>query len=40
LPKQYLEKLLDLILKKSLKANAKTIAIDCNDSAKGNWFEF
>lgn len=40
LPKQYLEKLPDLILKKSLKANEKTIAIDCNDSIKCNWFEF
>ncbi|WP_309613719.1 hypothetical protein [Flavobacterium sp.] len=40
LPKQYLEKLPDLILKKSLKANEKTIAINCNDAVKGNWFEF
>lgn len=40
LPKQYLEKLPDLILKKSLKANEKTIAINSNDTVKYNWIEF
>lgn len=40
LPKEYIEKLPDLILKKSLQANEKTIAIDCNDVVKYSLFEF
>jgi hypothetical protein len=40
LPKEYLEKLPDLILKKSLKDNEKTIAITGNDVAKYSFFEF
>ena len=40
LPKEYLEKLPDLILKKSLQDNQKTIAIDSNDMVKYNLFEF
>ena len=40
LPKQYIEKLPDLIMKKSLKDNEKTIAMDCNDMVKYNFFEF
>ncbi|WP_395074583.1 hypothetical protein [Flavobacterium sp.] len=40
LPKQYIEKLPDIILKKSLKDNEKTIAMDCNDMVKYNFFEF
>jgi hypothetical protein len=40
LPKEYTEKLPDLILKKSLAANEKTIAMDCNDMVKYNLFEF
>lgn len=40
LPKQYLEKLPDLILKKSLKANEKSIAITEEESVKYNFHEF
>ncbi len=40
LPKEYLEKLPDLILKKSLKDNEKTIAITGNDAVKYSFFEF
>lgn len=40
LPKEYIEKLPDLILKKSLQDNQKTIAMDCNDVVKYNLFEF
>jgi hypothetical protein len=39
-PKEYIEKLPDLILKKSLKDNEKTIAIHCNDIVKYSLFEF
>ena len=40
LPKEYLEKLPELILKKSLQHNEKTIAMDCNDMVKYSFFEF
>ncbi len=40
LPKEYIEKLPDLILKKSLKDNEKIIAMDCNDVVKYKLFEF
>ena len=40
LPKQYLEKLPDLILKKSLKANEKSIAITEEEAVKYSFFEF
>lgn len=40
LPKEYLEKLPDLILKKTLKANEKTIELDSKDLIKYNSFEF
>ncbi|WP_309641137.1 hypothetical protein [Flavobacterium sp.] len=40
LPKEYVEKLSDLILKKSLKANEKTITVNSNNALKYNWFEF
>ncbi len=39
LPKEYLEKLPDMILNKSLKANEKTIAIHCNDIVKYSLLE-
>jgi len=40
LPKQYLEKLPSLILKKSLEVNQKTIAITEDTPVKYNLFEF
>ena len=40
LPKQYLEKLPDLILKKSLKTNEKSIAITQEEAIKYSFFEF
>lgn len=40
LPKEYIEKLPDLIMKKSLKDNEKTIAMDCNDMEKYSVLEF
>ena len=40
LPKQYLEKLPDLILKKSLKNNEKSIAITQEEAIKYSFFEF
>ena len=40
LPKQYLEKLPDLILKKSLKTNEKSIAITQEEAVKYSFFEF
>ncbi len=40
LPKQYLEKLPDLILKKSLKTNEKIIAITQEEAIKYSFFEF
>lgn len=40
LPTQFLEKLPDLILKKSLKANEKTIAITEEEAVKYSFFEF
>jgi hypothetical protein len=40
LPKKYLEKLPDLILKKSLKANEKSIAITEEEVVKYSFFEF
>ncbi len=40
LPKEYIEKLPDLILKKSLQDNEKTIAMGCNDVVKYSLFEF
>ena len=40
LPKEYLEKLPVLILKKSLKDNEKTIAITGDDAVKYSFFEF
>ena len=40
LPKEYLEKLPVLILKKSLKDNEKTIAITGDDAVKHSFFEF
>ncbi len=40
LPKEYIEKLPDLILKKSLKDNEKTIAITSDEVVKYSLFEF
>ena len=40
LPKQYLDKLPDLILKKSLKTNEKSIAITQEEAVKYSFFEF
>lgn len=40
LPKQYLEKLPDLILKKSLKTNEKSIAITQEEPVKYSFYEF
>lgn len=40
LPKEYLEKLPDMILKKSLQDNERTIAINDNDKVTHNLFEF
>ena len=40
LPKQYLDKLPDLILKKSLKTNEKSHLIASEETVKYNFFEF
>ena len=40
LPKVYIEKLPDLILKKSLQQNEKIIAMDCNEIIRYDLFEF